>query len=125
HILEIDLQKYCNISSIVVHTGIPENELTPAESTQAAGFWAAKNFKLQYWDDANWTDIPNSEVHENRLTAVKFNFSQLINTYLIRFVCDAGEPISIMEVEIFGTETDRKAPLVNTELVRKKQDNSE
>lgn len=104
HILEINLQKYCNISSIVVHTGIPENERTPAEASQAAGFWSAKNFKLQYWDDANWTDIPNTEVHENRLTDVKYTFTQPINTFKVRFVCDDGEAISIMEIEVFGVE---------------------
>jgi hypothetical protein len=105
HILEINLQKYCNINRIVVHTGIPEAERTPAESVQAAGFWSAKNFKLQYWDDANWTDIPNTEVHENRLTDVPYSFSPAINTFKLRFVCDDGEPISIMEIEVFGTET--------------------
>ena len=107
HILEIDLRKYCNISSIVVHTGIPEAELTPAEKSQAAGFWSAKNFRLQYWDDANWTDIPNAEVHENRLSSVPFAFSPEINTFKIRFVSDDGEPVSIMEIEVFGTETSR------------------
>jgi len=107
HILEIDLQKYCNISGIVVHTGIPEAEQTPAEKNQAGGFWSAKNFKLQYWDDANWTDIPNTEVHENRLTTVPFSFSPEINTFKIRLVSDDGEPVSIMEIEVFGTETSR------------------
>ncbi|HEY4205207.1 MAG TPA: sialate O-acetylesterase, partial [Puia sp.] len=110
HILEINLRKYCNISRVVVHTGIPEAERTPAESAQAAGFWSAKNFKLQYWDDANWTDIPSSEVHENRLTDVPFNFSPAINTYKLRFVCDDGEPISIMEIEVFGKATGNMAP---------------
>jgi hypothetical protein len=104
HILEIDLKKYCNINSIIVHTGIPEAERTAAENSQAAGFWSAKNFKLQYWDDANWTDISNTEVHENRLTDVKYTFAQPVNTFKIRFVCDDGEPISIMEIEVFGTE---------------------
>jgi hypothetical protein len=105
HILEIDLQKYCNISRIVVHTGIPENERTPAEASQAAGYWSAKNFKLQYWDDANWTDIAKTEVHENRLTTVPFYLPSPINTFKIRFVSDDGEPVSIMEIEVFGTET--------------------
>ncbi len=104
HVLEIDLKKYCNISRIVVHTGIPENERTPAEASQAAGFWSAKNFKLQYWDDANWTDIPNTEVHENRLTDVSYAFAQPLNTFRLRFVCDDGEPVSIMEIEVFGIE---------------------
>lgn len=107
HILEIDLQKYCDISRIVVHTGIPETELTASEASQAAGFWSAKNFKLYYWDDANWTDIPNTEVHENRLTTVSFTFPSVLNTFKLRFVCADGEPISIMEIEVFGTETNR------------------
>jgi hypothetical protein len=105
HIFEINLQKYCNISRVVVYTGIPEAERTAAESVQAAGFWSAKNFKLQYWDDANWTDIPNTEVHENRLTEVPYTFSPAINTFKLRLVCDDGEPISIMEIEVFGKET--------------------
>ncbi|HVW61306.1 MAG TPA: discoidin domain-containing protein [Puia sp.] len=110
HILEINLRKYCNISRVIVHTGIPEGERTSAESAQAAGFWSAKNFKLQYWDDANWTDIPNTEVHENRLTDVPYRFSPAINTFKLRFVCDDGEPISIMEIEVFGTPTGNMAP---------------
>jgi hypothetical protein len=104
HILEVDLQKYCNINEVDVYTGIPEAERTSAETTQAAGFWSAKNFKIQYWDDANWTDFPNAEVLENRLVAVKFKFNPVITTYKIRFVCDDGEPISVMEIEALGTE---------------------
>lgn len=121
HILEINLQKYCNIDRIVVHTGIPEGERTAAEAGQAAGFWSAKNFKLQYWDDANWTDIPSTEVHENRLTDVPFTFSPAINTFKLRFVCDDGEPVSLMEIEAFGTETDNIPVAGNggTDLLKK------
>jgi hypothetical protein len=119
HILEIDLQKYCNINKIIVHTGIPEAERTASEATQAAGFWSAKNFKLQYWDDANWTDIPNTEVHENRLTDVPYSFSPALNTFKLRFICDDGEPISIMEIEVFGTETNRVVAGTGTSLQMK------
>lgn len=119
HILEIDLQKYCNINKIIVHTGIPEAERTASEATQAAGFWSAKNFKLQYWDDANWTDIPNTEVHENRLTDVPYSFTPALNTFKLRFVCDDGEPISIMEMEVFGTETNRVVAGIGASLQKK------
>lgn len=119
HILEIDLQKYCNISRIAVHTGIPEAEQTASEAIQAAGFWSAKNFRLQYWDDANWTDIPKTEVHENRLTKVEYAFKPLLNTFKLRFACDDGEPVSIMEIEVFGTETDRPLAGSATTLVTK------
>jgi hypothetical protein len=120
HILEINLQNYCNISAVIVHTGIPDAEKTPTEATQAAGFWSAKNFKIQYWDDANWTDIPNAEVHENRLTDVKFNFAQPINTFKVRLVCDDGEPISIMEIEVLGTEIPGRPVAGGTSDLKKK-----
>ncbi len=121
HILEIDLQKYCNISKIIVHTGIPDSELTASEAGKAAGFWSAKNFKLQYWDDANWTDIPNTEVHENRLTTVSYSFPALVNSFKIRFVCADGEPVSIMEIEVFGTETSRIVAGTTTSLQKKSE----
>ena len=104
HLVEIDLKKYYTISAISVHSGIREEEKRPDEQTQAAGFWSVKNFKLQYWDDANWSDFPQSEIHENRLTTVSFNYSPAVTTYRIRLVCDDGEPISIMELEVFGKE---------------------
>ena len=116
HILEIDLQKYCNINKIIIHTGIPESERNAAEATQAAGFWSAKNFKLQYWDDASWTDIPNTEVNENRLTEVPYSFSPQLNTFKLRFICDDGEPISIMEIEVFGNETNRVVASTGTSM---------
>lgn len=104
HVLEIDLQRYYNLQEIRVHTGIPEAERSPAEATQAAGFWSVKHFKLQYWDDANWTDIPRSETTENRLTTVPFTFSPAITTFKIRFVSVDGEPLRVLEIEAFGQE---------------------
>lgn len=104
HILEIDLQKYCVISQINVYSGIPDNEKTADEKIQAAGFFSAKNFKLQYWDDANWTNFPNAEVLENRQTMASFKFSPSVTTFKIRFVCDDGEPINVMEIEALGAE---------------------
>lgn len=105
HTVEIDLQKYCSISSIIVYSGIPDNEKKPEEMQQAAGFWSLKNFKLQYWDDSNWSDLPKAEVHENRLVAVRFNFEPVVSTYRIRLVCDDGEAVNIMEIEVFGSVT--------------------
>ena len=103
HIVEIDLLKYYNINEIRVHSGIMDAEKNAEEMAQAAGFWSIKNFKVQYWDDANWSDFPQSEVHENRLASVVFTYSPAISTFKIRLVCDDGEPISIMEIEAFGT----------------------
>ncbi|MEJ7821344.1 MAG: discoidin domain-containing protein, partial [Chitinophagaceae bacterium] len=105
HIFEIDLLQYYTINEIRVHSGIMDSEKKADEMAQAAGFWSVKNFKLQYWDDSNWSDFPQSEVHENRLTTVTFKYSPAITTFKLRLVCEDGEPISIMEIEAFGTET--------------------
>jgi hypothetical protein len=118
HTVEIDLQKYCSISSIVVHSGIPDQEKKPEEMQQAAGFWSLKNFKLQYWDDSNWSDLPKAEVHENRLVAVRFDFEPMVSTYRIRLVCDDGEAVNVMEIEVFGSVTPNMPapPSVSTTL---------
>jgi F5/8 type C domain. len=110
HIIEIDLQKYYSITELRVHSGILDAEKHADEMTQAAGFWSIKNFKLQYWDDANWSDFPKSEVHENRLVSAIFKYDPAITTFRIRLVCDDGEAISIMEVEAIGTETPNMPP---------------
>jgi len=104
HIIEIDLKKYYSITELRIHSGIMDSEKKSNEMTQAAGFWSVKNFKMQYWDDANWSDFPKSEIHENRLASVLFTYSPAITTFKIRLVCDDGEPINIMEIEAFGKE---------------------
>jgi hypothetical protein len=104
HVLEIDLQKYYHVNRIIIHSGIPEGERTPEESLQAAGFWAVKHFRLQYWDDANWTDIPRSEITENRQTSFALDFSPAFLTFRIRFIAMDGEPVNVMEIEVFGEE---------------------
>src|SRR5688572_18138195 len=60
HIVEIDLKKYYTVTELRVHSGVLDTEKRADEMTQAAGFWSVKNFKLQYWDDANWSDFPKS-----------------------------------------------------------------
>jgi hypothetical protein len=104
HVLEIDLQKYYHVNRIIIHSGIPEGERTPEESLQAAGFWAVKHFRLQYWDDANWTDIPRSEVTENRQTSFVLDFAPAFLTFKIRFIAMDGEPVNVMEIEVFGED---------------------
>ncbi len=120
HSIEIDLQRYYRVETILVHTGITDSEKKADEMTQAAGFWSMKNFKLQYWDDANWSDLPRSEVHENRLTSVEFKYSPAITTFKIRIVCDDGEPINIMEVEVMGSEAkDMPPPPIVSQAIQK------
>lgn len=102
HILEVTLPRYCDIDSIVVYTGIPEKEKKQAEKGQHDGFWCVKNFILQYWDDANWTDIEGTLTTENRLDRVAFTFKTPITSFKFRIYSTDGEPIRIMEFEGWG-----------------------
>lgn len=120
HILEIDFEKYCNISEIRFYSGILYEEKTATEKNQANGFWSVKNFKMQYWDDANWTDFPKASILENRLTKVDLKFENSISTYKIRMVADDGEKISVMEIEVLGTvATNMPAPPTLTSDLKK------
>lgn len=103
HSLEINLQHYYDIRSISIFSGIPDNEMKADELGKAAGFYSIKNFRLQYWDDANWSDLPGTETHENRQTLIGFHFNPSVTTYRIRIVCDDGEPINILEWKINGS----------------------
>lgn len=126
HILELDLRKYYNIEEIRLHSGILEEEKKPDEQNQAAGFWSVKNFKLQYWDDANWNDFPKTEVTENRLSSATFQFDPAITTFKIRLVAYDGEPINVMEWEVFGTEApDMPAPPYFTSEIEKQTGSKE
>ena len=104
HILNINLERYYDISRIVIYTGIPDIEQTIKERGKAPGFWCVKNFKIQYWDDANWTDLPNTECTENRLDKLEFSFSPELTTFQIQLVSTDGEPIRINEFEVYGKE---------------------
>ncbi|KAB6401589.1 discoidin domain-containing protein, partial [Bacteroides xylanisolvens] len=104
HMLVLNLQKYYDIDRIVIYTGIPEPEKTEQEKGQAPGFWAMKNFKIQYWDDANWTDLPNTECTENRLDKIEFTFTPQLTTFQLRLISTDGEPVTINEFEVYGKE---------------------
>lgn len=104
HQLEVNLQRYYDIGRVVIHTGIPEAERTEQEKDRAPGFWSMKNFRLQYWDDANWTDLPDTERTENRLDEIAFSFSPRLTTFRLRLISTDGEPIVINELEVYGSE---------------------
>ncbi len=104
HVLEVELPFYASLDSIVIYTGIPAQEKRPAENGQSAGFWNMKNFVLQYWDDANWTDIPGTMTTENRLDRVSFCFPAQITSFRWRIHSTDGESIRILEFEGWGRE---------------------
>ncbi len=112
HVLELTLPRYCDIDSVVIYTGIPENEKNEGEKGQTAGFWNMKNFIIQYWDDANWTDISETMTTENRLDRIVFRFPSAITSFRFRLVSSDGEPIRIIELEGYGRVNGLMAPPV-------------
>lgn len=102
YLLEVSLDRYCDIDSMVIYTGIPEGERTQAESMQSAGYWNMKNFIIQYWDDANWTDIGETLTTENRLDKIVFRFRPAVTSFRFRIRSTDGEPIRIIEFEGYG-----------------------
>ncbi len=121
YLLEVSLDRYCDIDSMIIYTGIPEGERTPAESIQSAGYWNMKNFIIQYWDDANWTDIGETLTTENRLDKVVFRFRPAITSFRFRIRSTDGEPIRIIEFEGYGhPNPSMPSPsIVAEEIVRK------
>lgn len=123
HILTVNLQKYYDIDKIVVYTGIPDAEKKETEKGQAAGFWSVKNMKLQYWDDANWTDLPSTEVFENRLDKLEFSFKPVLTTFQVRLISTDGEPIRINEMEVYGIEKkSMPAPVLSNAIHKQDQE---
>lgn len=104
HTLDVNLERYYDVDRIVIHTGIPVAGQTERERDKAPGFWSMKNFKIQYWDDANWTDLPETERTENRLDRLEFSFRPGLLTFRVRVVSTDGEPVRINELEVYGTE---------------------
>jgi len=101
---EINLKRYYEINKIVLYNGIPDDEMSAREKEKAAGFYCIKNLKFQYWDDANWTDFPNTELVENRKSVVRFDINPSVTTYKVRLISTDGEPIRIIDIQIFGQE---------------------
>lgn len=76
-----------------------------------------KNFKIQYWDDANWTDLPNTECTENRLDKIEFTFTPQLTTFQLRLISTDGEPVTINEFEVYGKEKKNMiVPVIQNEL---------
>lgn len=104
HLLEVSLKNYCEVDSVVIVTGIPEAEKEPHERHQREGYWNVKNFIIQYWDDANWTDLDETYTTENRLDTVSFRLSRPVTSCRFRLKSTDGEAVRIIEFEGWGRE---------------------
>ena len=104
HIIEIVLPFYAVLDSVVLYSGIPEHEMKESEKNRAAGFWCVKNLCIQYWDDANWTDIDETIRTENREDRLVLAFNRPVTSSRFRMVSTDGEPVRVREIEGYGVK---------------------
>ncbi len=90
HFIEIDLHKYHKLSSLVVY-GLPGG----SEKLQ-------RELKIQYWDDANWTDLNLVPVLMNGGASVRYTIGTPVTTFMVRLQTIAADGLALEEVEVYG-----------------------
>lgn len=87
--LEIDLGAIHSLAGIHLFTGYGNAN-------------ALSTFKIQFWREEKWMDIPSSEIANNRATAISISFDQTIRVVSnkIRLWAPAGTPDSVRVKEI-------------------------
>lgn len=99
NIIEIDLKYNCDIDSIIIYTGINSDKKN--EEISKLG-----NFVLQYWDDANWTELSETGYNNNNPNKIRYTFSPRVTTSRIRLNIKDKTSIGINEIEVYGNERD-------------------
>lgn len=98
HWIEIDLQGSYLIDSAIVWTGIMGPE---GPDSARAG---VRQFKLQYWKDGNWEDIPGASVDNNptRNGKVELEFTEAVVTDKVRLFTPVSDLVRFREVKVLG-----------------------
>ncbi|MCK9479505.1 MAG: S-layer homology domain-containing protein [Firmicutes bacterium] len=94
--LEIDFEEVFTLAGTKIHSGRTGND---------AGI--LRNFKIEYDNNGQWTDIPGAAVTDNTDKNITVVFAQPVSTHRIRYsLIDAGNDASteyrIREIEVFG-----------------------
>jgi hypothetical protein len=83
-----------------------DNFTTPVEPTPNMVFttWGLRSFDIQYFDGANWVNIPGASITNNNLVWRKFTFTP-VTTTAIRIMVNAALNGSsrVIELEAWGT----------------------
>lgn len=101
HWLEIDLAGRFVLYKAEVWTGnLHRNHPDNHEMAEAA----VKDFKLQYWVNGQWVDIPGGTVEGNSTgnPRVELIFTQPITTEKVRLYTEEEDNVRFREVMIFG-----------------------
>lgn len=98
HWLEIDLEGTFVITHAEVWTGVPGDH--GPESARAA----VPHFKLEYWHNNGWEDIPGASIENNPVGngKVELEFTTPVTTDKVRFFTTVADNVRVRELMIFG-----------------------
>jgi hypothetical protein len=100
--LEIDLGKNTSLGGAVVYTGLAFGVYTAPDRV--------KNFRLQYWDGARWTDIKETIENDARYAQSFFLFAAPVTTSKVRFVATDKGSVKVREIKLFDAESVKNIP---------------
>ena len=91
---EIDLGKIQELASAVIYTGSASGVYTSPDRI--------KNYKLQYWTENTWKNIPGTEEKDNKYAQAFEIFKQPVTTNKIRFISTDKTSLKIREIKLFA-----------------------
>ncbi len=91
HFMEIDLHKYNKISRIVIYA-------LPGQLNDLG-----KQLNVQYWDDANWTNITSKPILDKTKNTITYPVKPSLITFMVKIEALNAGSLAISEVEVFGS----------------------
>ncbi|MDQ8005885.1 MAG: discoidin domain-containing protein [Pedobacter sp.] len=105
HFIEIDLHKYHKVISVMV-TVLKGEELQNS-----------KDLKLQYWDDANWTDLSLQPTIDGPKSRLIYKIAPELTTFMVRINSNSAKGIAIRDIAVMGNLIENQPlPTVSTDI---------
>ncbi|MGI8635666.1 MAG: DUF7594 domain-containing protein, partial [Segetibacter sp.] len=92
--VQIDLEKKQDLGSAVIYTGSDGGVYTSPDRIQ--------EFKLQYWADDKWKDIPGTNEKDNKYAQVFTIFKIPVTTDKVRMVIEGNPNAMVREIKLFA-----------------------
>lgn len=105
HFIEIDLHKYHKVKSVIV-------SVAKGEESQSS-----KDLRLQYWDDANWTDLNLQPAINTSRSQLTYSISPELTTFMIKINSNSDKGITIREIQVLGKlKENEPLPMVSADI---------
>ncbi len=88
--IKVDLDKEYQIQCVLLYNGWQDSQS------------GISDFKLQYYVDDSWEDIPGSEYENNQKLQLRIVFDETVTTQYIRLISTDTDMIKIKELEVYG-----------------------